>query len=101
VPPAAHAPADRPAPTPTAAAKPAARRRYVPLPVALAACTAFLLLTMIAGIAIGSVPLSPGAVLAVIWAHLAGHHPGYSVTDAIVWDIRFPGYCWPRWSARR
>jgi iron complex transport system permease protein len=68
---------------------PAARRRHVPLSAALAACTAFLLVTMILGVAVGSVPLSPAAVLGVIGDHLAGH-PRYSVTDAIVWEIRLP-----------
>ena len=67
----------------------AARRRHIPLPAALAACTAFLLVTIILGVAVGSVPLSPAAVLGVIGDHLAGH-PRYSVTDAIVWEIRLP-----------
>src|SRR3984957_8283185 len=44
---------------------------------------------MTLGVAIGSVPLSPAAVWAVIWHHLTGH-PGYSVADAIVWQIRLP-----------
>src|ERR1700733_7766164 len=44
---------------------------------------------MTLGVAIGSVPLSPAAVWAVIVDHLAGH-PGYSVADAIVWEIRLP-----------
>ena len=44
---------------------------------------------MVLGIAIGSVPLSPQAVLRVIVDHLTGHPP-YSVADAIVWDIRLP-----------
>ena len=44
---------------------------------------------MVLGIAIGSVPLSPQAVLRVIVDHLTGH-PRYSVADAIVWDIRLP-----------
>ena len=44
---------------------------------------------MILGVAIGSVPISPQAVLRVIADHLAGH-PRYSVADAIVWEIRLP-----------
>ncbi len=63
--------------------------RGLPLPVILLAGTVLLLLTMVLGVAIGSVPVSPAAVLQVIWAHLAGH-PHYSVADAIVWDIRLP-----------
>jgi iron complex transport system permease protein len=63
--------------------------RRLPLPVVLLACTALLLVSMVLGIAIGSVPVSPRAVLQVIADHLAGH-PRYSVADAIVWDIRLP-----------
>ena len=55
----------------------------------LLACTALLLVSMILGVAIGSVPISPQAVLRVIADHLAGH-PRYSVADAIVWEIRLP-----------
>jgi iron complex transport system permease protein len=44
---------------------------------------------MILGVAIGSVPISPQAVLRVIADHLAGH-PRYTVADAIVWEIRLP-----------
>jgi iron complex transport system permease protein len=44
---------------------------------------------MVLGMGIGSVPLSPAAVLGVIADHLAGH-PRDSVTDAIVWEIRLP-----------
>jgi iron complex transport system permease protein len=63
--------------------------RRLPLPVVLLACTALLLVSMVLGVAIGSVPLSPRAVLQVIVDHLAGH-PRYSVADAIVWAIRVP-----------
>jgi iron complex transport system permease protein len=66
-----------------------ARRRQIPLPAALAACSAFLLVSMVLGVAIGSVPLSPELVLRVIADHLTGH-VRYSVADAIVWDIRLP-----------
>jgi iron complex transport system permease protein len=52
-------------------------------------CTVFLLITMVMGVAIGSVSLSPAAVWGVIADHLAGH-PSYSVADAIVWEIRLP-----------
>jgi iron complex transport system permease protein len=61
----------------------------LPLPAVLLACTALLLASMVLGIAIGSVPVSPRAVLQVIADHLAGH-PRYSVADAIVWEIRLP-----------
>ena len=67
----------------------AASRRRVPLPLALLSCAVLLLVSMTLGVAIGSVPLSPAAVWAVIWHHLTGH-PGYSVADAIVWQIRLP-----------
>jgi iron complex transport system permease protein len=72
-----------------AARSPAVPRRRIPLAVALVGCTIFLLITMIMGVAIGSVSLSPGAVWGVIVDHLAGH-PGNSVADAIVWEIRLP-----------
>jgi iron complex transport system permease protein len=55
----------------------------------LLACTALLLVSMILGIAVGSVPLSPRAVMQVIADHLAGH-PRSTVADAIVWEIRLP-----------
>jgi iron complex transport system permease protein len=64
-------------------------RPRVPLPLALLGCAVLLLVTMTLGVAIGSVPLSPAAVWEVIWHHLTGH-PGYSVADAIVWQIRLP-----------
>ena len=44
--------------------------RRPPLPVALAGCAAFLVLTMILGVAVGSAPLSPAAVFGVIADHL-------------------------------
>ena len=61
----------------------------LPLPAVLQAGTALLLVSMVLGVAIGSVPLSPQAVLRVIADHLTGH-PSNSVADAIVWDIRLP-----------
>jgi iron complex transport system permease protein len=69
--------------------RPTAQRERIPLAVVLVGCTIFLLITMVMGVAIGSVPLSPAAVWGVIAAHLTGH-PSYSVADAIVWDIRLP-----------
>jgi iron complex transport system permease protein len=77
-------------PVARAAAGSAGRRgRRIPLWLALAGCTAFLLVAVILGVGIGSVPLSPAAVLGVIADHLAGHPRG-GVTDAIVWEIRLP-----------
>jgi len=67
----------------------AALRPRAPLSLALVGCAVLLLVTMTLGVAIGSVPLSPAAVWEVIWRHLTGH-PGYSVADAIVWQIRLP-----------
>jgi iron complex transport system permease protein len=64
-------------------------RQRLPLPAALLGCGALLLVSMILGVAVGSVPLSPAAVLHVIADHLEGHAQ-YSVADAIVWDIRLP-----------
>jgi iron complex transport system permease protein len=57
--------------------------------VVLIACAVLLVVTMTAGVAIGSVPLSPGAVWQVIVNHLTGH-PQSTVADAIVWEIRLP-----------
>jgi iron complex transport system permease protein len=42
-----------------------------------------------AGVAVGSVGLSPAAVWHVVTGHLAGH-PRSSVADEIVWQIRVP-----------
>src|SRR5262249_41776154 len=79
-----------PAPAPRGAmGRGAMGRGAIPLPAALAGCAILLLLTMTLGVAIGSVPLSPAAVWAVIAEHLAGH-ARYSVADAIVWEIRLP-----------
>jgi iron complex transport system permease protein len=64
-------------------------RQRLPLTAALLGCGALLLVSMILGVAIGSVPLSPATVLGVIGDHLTGH-ASYSVADAIVWDIRLP-----------
>ena len=64
-------------------------RQRLPLPAALLGCGALLLVSMILGVAVGSVPLSPAAVLRVIADHLEGHAQ-YSVADAIVWEIRLP-----------
>jgi iron complex transport system permease protein len=61
----------------------------VPLSVVLLACLVFLLVTMAAGVAIGSVPLGPSRVWHVVVAGIAGHPP-ISVAGIIVWQIRFP-----------
>jgi iron complex transport system permease protein len=61
----------------------------LPLPVILLVGMALLLVSMMLGVAVGSVPVSPAAVLQVITAHLTGH-ARYSVADAIVWEIRLP-----------
>ena len=65
------------------------RRDRAPLPVVLAGCVALLLLTMTAGVGIGSVALSPAAVWQVIAGHLSGR-PENTVAGAIVWQIRLP-----------
>ena len=65
------------------------RRDRTPLPLVLGACTVLLLVTMVAGVGIGSVPLSPGAVWHVIASQLSGHQDT-SVAGIIVWQIRLP-----------
>jgi iron complex transport system permease protein len=65
------------------------RRERIPLPVVLGACGVLLVVTMTAGVGIGSVPLSPAAVWHVIVDHLSGH-PASTVADVIVWQIRLP-----------
>jgi iron complex transport system permease protein len=65
------------------------RRDRTPLPVVLGACGVLLVVTMTAGVGIGSVPLSPAAVWHVIVDHLSGH-PANTVADVIVWQIRLP-----------
>jgi iron complex transport system permease protein len=85
--PAAAVPAPEPAPARPAPAR--RRRDRTPLPVVLAACAVLLLVTMTAGVAIGSVPLSPGAVWHVIAGQLTGH-PQNTVAGIIVWQIRLP-----------
>ena len=67
-----------------------AAARLIPLPLALIGCAALLFVSMVLGVAIGSVPLSPMTVLRVVADHLDGHHPGYTVANAIVWEIRLP-----------
>jgi iron complex transport system permease protein len=70
--------------------RPAARRRdRVPLPIVLTTCLLFLLATMTAGVAIGSVQLSPAQVWHVVAAAVAGHPPN-NVAGIIVWQIRLP-----------
>ncbi len=56
----------------------------------LVACAALLVVTMTLGVAVGSVPLSPGAVWRVVVDHLSGHPQTGSVADQIVWQIRVP-----------
>jgi ABC-type enterobactin transport system permease subunit len=65
------------------------RRDRTPLPVVLAACGVLLLITMTAGVGIGSVALSPAAVWQVIAGHLSGHAEN-TVAGTIVWQIRLP-----------
>lgn len=55
----------------------------------LLVCLILLLVAMTAGVAIGSVGLSPGAVWQVVANHLWGT-PSLSVADEIVWQIRLP-----------
>lgn len=45
---------------------------------------------MTAGVAIGSVGLSPGSVWAVVVDHVEGHPHSSTVADEIVWQIRLP-----------
>ena len=77
------------APAPARPAPVGRRRDRTPLPVVLVACGVLLLITMTAGVAIGSVPLSPAAVWQVILGHLTGH-PENTVAGIIVWQIRLP-----------
>jgi iron complex transport system permease protein len=74
------------------------RRDRAPLPAVLAACWMLLLITMTAGVGIGSVALSPAALWQVIAGHLSGH-PENSVAGIIVWQIRLPRVLLglPRW----
>jgi iron complex transport system permease protein len=67
----------------------ARRRDRVPLPIVLVGCAVLLLVTMVLGVGIGSVPLSPAAVWQVVDAHLAGR-PDNTVPGIIVWQIRLP-----------
>jgi iron complex transport system permease protein len=55
----------------------------------MAACAALLLITMVAGVGLGSVGLSPAAVLHVVSEQLSGH-PDNTVAGIIVWQIRLP-----------
>ena len=52
-------------------------------------CGLLLLAAITAGVWVGSVGLSPGAVWTVIWDHIVGH-PHNTTTDAIVWQLRLP-----------
>ncbi len=87
---AAAVPKPAPAEPLTPRPRPRGRRRdRVPLSIVLLACLVFLLTTMTAGVAIGSVPLSPAQVWHVVVAGLAGHAPN-TVAGIIVWQIRLP-----------
>jgi iron complex transport system permease protein len=66
------------------------RRDRLPLWVVLVACAAMLVVTMVLGVLVGSVPLSPAAVWRVIAGHLSGHPQNGTVADEIVWQIRVP-----------
>ena len=66
------------------------RRDRRPLAPVLIGCAVLLLVAMTAGIAIGSVGLSPSAVWQVVFDHLSGHPDGATVADEIVWQIRLP-----------
>jgi iron complex transport system permease protein len=61
-------------------------RDRTPLAAVLVVCAVVLLVTMTLGVGIGSVPLSPVAVVA---GGLAGH-PENTVAGIIVWQIRLP-----------
>ena len=80
---------DIPAPARADRARAVRRRDRAPLPAVLAGCGVLLLVTMTAGVGIGSVALSPAAVWQVIAGHLSGH-PENSVAGIIVWQIRLP-----------
>jgi iron complex transport system permease protein len=55
----------------------------------LVLCTLLLVVAITAGVAVGSVGLSPGTVWQVIYDHLTGH-PRQTIADAIVWQLRLP-----------
>src|SRR6202012_2607387 len=55
----------------------------------LAACAVVLAVSMVVGVAVGSVGLSPGTVWHVVTSPLDGP-PRSSVADEIVWQIRVP-----------
>jgi FecCD transport family/Cobalamin-5-phosphate synthase len=55
----------------------------------LVVCTVLLIVAITAGVAAGSVGLSPGAVWQVVFDHLTGH-PRATIADAIVWQLRLP-----------
>ncbi|MFI6029417.1 FecCD family ABC transporter permease [Amycolatopsis magusensis] len=59
----------------------------------VAALAATLGVAAVAGVAVGSVPLSPGTVLGIVTHRLTGltDPSGWTLTqDAIVWDVRLP-----------
>jgi iron complex transport system permease protein len=65
------------------------RRDRAPLSVVMAACAVLLLVTIVAGVAFGSVGLSPAVVFHVVVRQLSGHQDN-SVAGIIVWQIRLP-----------
>jgi iron complex transport system permease protein len=66
------------------------RRERRPLGLVLAACAVLLLVSMILGVAVGSVGLSPDSVWQVVVNHLGGQPKTATVADEIVWQIRLP-----------
>jgi iron complex transport system permease protein len=70
------------------AVAPATRAR-LPLTIVLPLCGLLLAVVLTAGVGIGPVPLSSGAVWDVLLSHLGGH-PSQSVAEEIVWQIRVP-----------
>lgn len=74
-----------------AAQPPAPRRRpRRPALPAVIVLVAVLLAAMVAATAIGSVPLSPGTVLGVLFDRLTRRPAADPLADQIIWDIRFP-----------
>lgn len=83
----------RPAVEPLAAGpprtgRPSPRRATAPIAVALALLLAA---SCAVAVTIGSADISPGEVVATVWAHLTGTEGPLSATrDAIVWELRMP-----------
>jgi iron complex transport system permease protein len=63
----------------------------LPYPVLLAVLTAAALVSMAAGVAVGSVDLALTDVAAIVWSRLTGDDPAApGGTAAIVWELRLP-----------